>query len=156
MATDSAPHGNRGRPPDPGQAARPRDVSACPPEPAVCPTVLRLKRRADFLRVARTRRKWVAPGSGGGTEELRVGFTVSRKVGNAVVRNRVRRRLRDAAGQVIPEMAKAGHDFVIIGRAGSLERPFAALRRDLETALKRLDAHRGAGGGRKSKDRIGQ
>ena len=94
--------------------------------------------------------------SGGGTEELRVGFTVSRKVGNAVVRNRVRRRLRDAAGQVIPEMAKAGHDFVIIGRAGSLERPFAALRRDLETALKRLDAHRGAGGGRKSKDRIGQ
>jgi len=127
---------------------------------------LRLKRRADFLRVARTRRKWVAPGlilqararaagerSGGATEVSRVGFTVSRKVGNAVVRNRVRRRLRDAAGQVIPEQAKAGHDFVIIGRAASLERPFAALRRDLETALRRLDAHRG---GRKSEDGIGR
>ena len=135
----------------------------------MCPAVLRLKRRADFLRVARTRRKWVAPGlilqartrtagdrSGGEIEVSRVGFTVSRKVGNAVVRNRVRRRLRDAAGQVIPEQAKAGHDFVIIGRAGSLERPFAALRRDLETALERLDAHRGAGGGRKSEDGIGR
>ena len=135
--------------------------------PAVHPAVFRLKRRADFLRVARTRRKWVTPGlilqartrtiedlSGGDTEVLRVGFTVSRKVGNAVVRNRVRRRLRDAAGQIISEQAKAGHDFVIIGRAGSLKRSFAALRCDLEKALKQLDAHRGAGGGPKSEDRL--
>ena len=135
----------------------------------MCPAVLRLKRRADFLRVARTRRKWVAPGlilqartrtagdrSGGEIEVSRVGFTVSRKVGNAVVRNRVRRRLRDAAGQVIPEQAKAGHDFVIIGRAGSLKRPFAALKRDLEKALRQLDAHRGGAGGPKIEDEPGQ
>ena len=140
-------------------ADAPRDVSACPLEPVVYPAVLRLKRRADFLRVARTRRKWVAPGlilqartqtaedtSDGEFGVSRVGFTVSRKVGNAVVRNRVRRRLRDATAQVIPEQAKAGHDFVIIGRKGSLKRPFAALRRDLEKGLKQLDAHRGAGG----------
>ena len=95
-------------------------------------------------------------GDSGGTEALRVGFTVSRKVGNAVVRNRVRRRLRDAAGQVIPVQAKAGHDFVIIGRAASLKRPFGALRRDLETALKQLDAHRGAGGERNSEVEIGR
>jgi ribonuclease P protein component len=119
--------------------------------------VSRLKSRPEFLRVAGVKRKWVAPGlvlqvrrRGPGdrrrgeiqeeTPAIRVGFTVSRKVGNAVKRNRVRRRLRAAAGKVMPAQAKEGHDFVIIGRNATLRRPFAALLKDLETALKRLDA----------------
>ena len=118
----------------------------------------RLKRRPEFLRVAGAKRKWVAPGlilqarrhgsgdrrRGGIHEEtasIRVGFTVSRKVGNAVERNRVRRRLRAAVGKVMPVHAKEGHDFVIIGRNATLRRPFAVLMKDLETALKRLHAY---------------
>lgn len=72
---------------------------------------------------------------------IRVGFTASRKVGGAVRRNRARRRLRAAVRQVMPARAKAGHDFVVIARAGTLRRPFGALVADLETALKRLGAY---------------
>lgn len=69
---------------------------------------------------------------------VRVGFTVSRKVGNAVARNRVRRRLREIAREVIPVEARAGLDYVLIGRQAALTRDFAALRRELQEALKRL------------------
>ena len=69
---------------------------------------------------------------------IRVGFTVSRKVGNAVVRNRVRRRLREIARQVIPLEARSGLDYVLIGRQAALTRDFAVLRRELQEALKRL------------------
>ena len=71
---------------------------------------------------------------------IRVGFTVSRKVGNAVVRNRVRRRLREAARQVIPGQARADLDYVLVGRQAALARDFAALRQELRAALKRLKA----------------
>ena len=112
----------------------------------------RLKRRSDFLRVAGNGRKWVAPGlilqvrphDGGDAnriqEPLRVGFTVSRRVGGAVVRNRARRRLRAVAADVMPSHAAPGRDYVLIGRAGTVRRPFAALTGDLEAALKRLGA----------------
>ena len=124
--------------------------------------LVRLKRREEFLRVAGARRKWVAPGlilqarpaglpargplgkGGGGPtaigEGFRVGFTVSRKVGNAVARNRARRRLRAAAAEVMPRHAKAAHDFVVIGRSGTLTRPYGALVDDLKTALRHLGA----------------
>ena len=69
---------------------------------------------------------------------IRVGFTVSRKVGNAVVRNRVRRRLREIARQVIPEAARADHDYVLVGRQGALGRDFLAMRAELQEALRRL------------------
>ncbi len=114
--------------------------------------VPRLKRRPEFLRVAATRRKWVAPGlivqirprpaGEADTDEARVGFTVSRKVGNAVQRNRARRRLRVVADTVMTEHALEGFDFVIIGRQNTLTRPYSALVRDLTTALKKLDAYR--------------
>lgn len=71
---------------------------------------------------------------------IRVGFTVSRKVGNAVIRNRVRRRLREVARLVIPGQARDDLDYVLVGRQGALARDFAALRRELFDALKRLKA----------------
>lgn len=71
---------------------------------------------------------------------VRVGFTVSRKVGNAVVRNRVRRRLREIARQVIPGQARADLDYVLVGRQGALERDFGLMRQELVEALKRLKA----------------
>jgi len=118
-------------------------------------TVARLKRRPDFLRVAGGRQKWVAPGlilqalrqddsalSTEGIAPARVGFTASAKVGNAVVRNRARRRLRAAAASVLPLHAEPAHDYVLIARAGTLQRRFADLVADLEAGLKRLGLYR--------------
>ncbi len=132
-------------------------------------TLGRLKRRPDFLRVAGSGRKWVTPGlilqvarrsaagksdagPGGpqpdrpqedGPGQVRVGFTVSRKVGNAVARNRARRRLKAAAEEVLPLAAEPGCDYVIIGRGGTLTRQWPALKRDLESALQGLARRRG-------------
>lgn len=71
---------------------------------------------------------------------VRVGFTVSRKVGNAVARNRVRRRLREVARLVMPDQALADLDYVLVGRQAALGRDFATLQRELVDALKRLKA----------------
>jgi ribonuclease P protein component len=71
---------------------------------------------------------------------VRVGFTVSRKVGNAVVRNRVRRRLREVAKLVIPAQARSDLDYVLVGRQGALKRDFATLQRELVEALRKLKA----------------
>ena len=71
---------------------------------------------------------------------VRVGFTVSRKVGNAVVRNRVRRRLREIARMVIPAQARRDLDYVLVGRQAALTRDFQVMRQDLVEALKRLKA----------------
>ena len=70
--------------------------------------------------------------------EPRVGFTTTKKLGNAVIRNRIRRRLREAARLTLPEVARRGFDYVLIGRAGAADRPFAELQKDLNSALKRL------------------
>lgn len=67
----------------------------------------------------------------------RVGFTVTKKLGNAVVRNRVRRRLREAMRQIAKERVLAGVDLVLIGREAARRRPFAALAADLGQALDR-------------------
>jgi ribonuclease P protein component len=71
---------------------------------------------------------------------VRVGFTVSRKVGNAVVRNRVRSRLREVAKLVIPGQARPDLDYVLVGRQAALKRDFATLQRELVEALKKLKA----------------
>lgn len=71
----------------------------------------------------------------------RIGFTVTKKLGNAVTRNRIKRRLRAAAGQALPGLVRDGHDYVLIGRQGTITRDFGALKGDLTSALKRF--HRG-------------
>jgi len=111
----------------------------------------RLKQRKDFLRIAGGRRKWTAPGfvlqispspaperAGAKAEGRRVGFTASKKVGNAVHRNRAKRRLRAAARQVMAVHAAAAHDYVVIARNETPDRPYTSLVAELELALKRL------------------
>lgn len=69
---------------------------------------------------------------------MRLGLTVSKKVGNAVTRNRMRRRFRELARAILPEAGQEGADHVLIGRQGGIERPFAELEADLRRALARL------------------
>jgi ribonuclease P protein component len=69
---------------------------------------------------------------------MRLGLTVSKKVGNAVVRNRMRRRLRELARAILPAAGIAGADHVLIGRQSGIERPYPALVSDLQHALARV------------------
>jgi ribonuclease P protein component len=101
----------------------------------------RLKRRAEFLRVRAKGRKIAVHGlvlqalPRGDDRPARVGFTVTRKVGNAVTRNRTRRRLKEAARLLLKERPVAGVDLVLVGREATRARPFATLLDDLARAL---------------------
>lgn len=70
-----------------------------------------------------------------GESTIRVGYTVTKKIGGAVVRNRMKRRFRALARELLPEHGIAGADHVLVGRAGGIERDFDVLRRDLSKAL---------------------
>ena len=70
-----------------------------------------------------------------GSDAVRAGFTVTKKIGGAVVRNRMKRRLRALARELLPASGIAGADHVLIGRAGGIERDFALLRTELAQAL---------------------
>ncbi|WP_051291925.1 ribonuclease P protein component [Acetobacter nitrogenifigens] len=106
----------------------------------------RLKKRAQFLAVAAKARKAPTPGlvlqvlSRNDGEPGRVGFTVTKKVGNAVVRNRAKRRLREAIRSVESDVSLNGLDLVVIGRIGTGDRPFPELIADLRRALKKTGA----------------
>lgn len=113
-----------------------------------------LKRRREFLLAARSR-KWVTPGlvlqvrtrgekdrSHGPDTVIRFGLTASRKVGGAVRRNRIRRRLRALAQEILTQHGRGGRDYVLIGRWDTATRPHEQLVKDLRTALRRLDSWR--------------
>ena len=115
-----------------------------------------LKKRADFLRAARGIRRVegaitleTCPAPELSPLHLRIGFTASKKIGNAVIRNRAKRRLRAAASQLLPLLGRPGHDYVLVARGTTVARPFPALLSDITTALKaahkKLDAKAGDG-----------
>ncbi len=122
-----------------------------PPDGGCRHGVETLRRRADFLAAARARR-WSAPsftlqGRERRADEapgaLRVGYTCSKKVGNAVARNRAKRRLRAAVATLAPALGRPGWDYVLIGRPdATAARPFALLLDDLAAAFSRVHAAR--------------
>lgn len=138
-----------------GDPQRPQD-HRCPPRPrpqasvrltagagGARPIVDQLRKRRDFLAAAKAERAGVSAfllqgrdrGDGG---EVRIGFTVTKKTGNAVVRNRIRRRLREVARQVVPQAGYPGFDYVLVAREQALAAPFGSLLSDLGKALRKL------------------
>lgn len=85
----------------------------------------------------------VCRADGAARPAIRVGFTASRKIGNAVARNRARRRLKAAAQSLLPLYGLAGNDYVLVARRETLNRPFAGLLDDLQSAV--LAAHQKLG-----------
>jgi ribonuclease P protein component len=106
-----------------------------------------LTRRADFLAANRgtrvARPGFVLLTLPNGTDAQRFGITVTKKIGNAVIRNRMKRRFRALLREVLPEKGLAGTDHVLIGREGGVERDFALLRDELLAALARAEAGKG-------------
>jgi ribonuclease P protein component len=109
------------------------------------PAISRILKRRDFLAAASHGHKIVTttlvlqghcprPDD---VQEARVGFTVTKKVGNAVVRNRIRRRMRAAAQALMPGTAQAGWDYVLIGRLRALEEDYAIILRDMRYAIRK-------------------
>jgi ribonuclease P protein component len=106
-----------------------------------------LRRRADFVRAAKAWRQ-STPGfflqarkraDQEPDNHMRIGYTCSKKVGNAVARNRAKRRLREVARKILPDSGLVGWDYVLVGRAtATAQRPFAKLCMDLQNALAKI------------------
>lgn len=104
-----------------------------------------LKKRAEFLRLRGGARfatpsfvLETRPAAAGASAQIRFGYTVTKKLGGAVVRNRIRRRLKAAVGLIAPSLARAGYDYVLVARPAAYDRVFAELKKDLERALQRV------------------
>lgn len=109
--------------------------------------IVTLKKRREFLRL-RGGARWAgpafvletkpAPADDPDQQYPRFGFTVTKAMGNAVVRNRIRRRLKAAVREVAPAIAKPGTHYVLVARAAAALRPFSDLKKDLEHAFQRV------------------
>lgn len=104
-----------------------------------------LRKRADFLRAASARRQGTpgfllqARDRADGSDAVRVGFTCSKKIGNAVMRNRAKRRLRALAQAGLPGATRPGWDYVLVGRPGAtISRAYSDLQADLAKALAQI------------------
>lgn len=121
------------------------------PAKAAVPRIVVLRKRAEFLAIAAENRKWVAPGlivqkgtsAHADASTIHYGLTASGKIGNAVIRNRARRRLRALVQTVFPQHATPGYAYVLIARATTPTRAYKELEQDLVTALRKLDALHG-------------
>ncbi len=121
-------------------------AGATPPADFVCPPPIEtLRKRRDFLAanhgLRRGTKGFLLQGRPRGDDSpaLRVGFTCSKKVGNAVARNRAKRRLREIARLGLPELGRGGWDYVLIGKAGVTgSRDFAQMQEDLRYALRKI------------------
>ncbi|MBC56228.1 MAG: ribonuclease P protein component [Confluentimicrobium sp.] len=133
-------------PPEADVAGTRPNATTRPPAVSVCLTTL--TKRADFLRAARAKRQASkgfvlqarkrAPGEGE-SGAIRIGYTCSKKVGNAVARNRAKRRLRAIARAVLPTDGQPGWDYVVIGRAETTaSHPYLDMERDLKRALQKI------------------
>ena len=113
--------------------------------------ISKIKKRADFLKASKADFKYIAPSvivqarehTNGeikmiGSLASRVGFTVSKKVGNSVIRNLIKRRLRAAARSLMPKYSMPNHDIVIIGRKKTIEKTFTEILTDIKKALIKL------------------
>ena len=105
-----------------------------------------IKKRSDFLAANRGKR-YATPGfvllvrdRRDDSPAIRLGITITKKVGNAVIRNRMRRRFRALAQEMLADKGKAGADHILIGRDSGIERDFDALRADMVKALRKLGA----------------
>ena len=129
------PHGHPGRAQGADRSPRAR--------PQEAQRLVTLRKRSDFLAANRGKRI-ATPGfvllvhqRGDSDPAIRVGFTVTKKIGGAVVRNRMKRRFRELARELIAAKGVAGADHVMIGRSGGIERDFGLLRSELGRALDR-------------------
>ena len=111
----------------------------------LCPMIETMRNRPDFLRCASARRQGTAGfmvqarARDDGQTLIRVGFTASKKIGNAVARNRAKRRLRALVRAVLPALGRAGWDYVIVAKpTATIARDFTALTADLTSALTAL------------------
>lgn len=110
----------------------------------------RLQKRSDFLYVQGQGKKWVSKGlvlqvAPNPAGEIRIGYTVTKKISKkAVVRNRIKRRLRALAADIMPFYAARGYDYVLVGRRETFDKDYASLQKDLKWCLKRLELMRPA------------
>jgi ribonuclease P protein component len=115
-----------------------------------------LTKRADFLAanagLRNARAGFVLLTRPNGGQGMRYGITVSKKIGKAVVRNRMKRRLRELLRAALPTQGLPDHDHVLIGRAAGIERDFHLMAQELSQALERARAGRGdPAGGRRAR-----